>query len=185
MKKLVILAHPKKTSFSHALANEVQRVSQTQGHSIEILDLYDTDLKQDFLAFGDDQPTEKDTITQAIQSKIAAADELIFVFPIWWGDMPAILKNFWDCNFTAGFAFQYTSNGKSEGLLKGKTAHVIATSGAPSFFYKVLLHIQLLWKMNRIEFCGIKQKSFTVFGDVGRSATDTKKYLSQIAEILK
>lgn len=55
------------------------------------------------------------------------ADELVFVFPIWWGDAPAILKNFIDCNFHSGFAFRY-ENGRPIGLLKGKSARIIATS---------------------------------------------------------
>ena len=43
----------------------------------------------------------------AIQEKITTADELVFVFPIWWVNMPAILKNFFDTILTGGFAFQY------------------------------------------------------------------------------
>jgi putative NADPH-quinone reductase len=44
--------------------------------------------------------------------------------------MPAIMKNFFDSNFLTGFAFKY-ENGKSVGLLKGKNARIIATSGGP------------------------------------------------------
>jgi putative NADPH-quinone reductase len=69
----------------------------------------------------------QDPVTKAIQEKILAANELVFIFPIWWGDAPAILKNFIDCNFHSGFAFRY-ENGKSVGLLKGKSARIIATS---------------------------------------------------------
>jgi NAD(P)H dehydrogenase (quinone) len=41
----------------------------------------------------------RDETTKKIQAKITWADELIFIFPIWWGDAPAIVKNFIDCNF--------------------------------------------------------------------------------------
>jgi putative NADPH-quinone reductase len=69
-------------------------------------------------------------------------------------------------------------------LLHGKTARIIATSGAPSFFYKVLLHIQWLWNLNRIKYCGIKLKSFTVFGDMDRPGTDKHAYLKKIKDLL-
>ena len=97
--------------------------------------------------------------------------------------MPAIMKNWMDSNFLAGFAFKY-ENGKSVGLLRGKSARIIATSGAPSFFYKILLHIQLFWNMNRIGFCGIKQKSFTVFGNIDSSKTNRIQYLESLKNLI-
>jgi putative NADPH-quinone reductase len=124
-----------------------------------------------------------DPITKKIQEKILAADELVFIFPIWWGDAPAIMKNFIDSNFQSGFAFRYENN-KSIGLLKGKSARIIATSGGPAFFYKLFLHIQLLWNLNRIGFCGIKQKSFTVLGNMDRANTDKEVYLKEIEKLV-
>lgn len=97
--------------------------------------------------------------------------------------MPAIMKNFWDSNFLTGFAFRY-ENGKSIGLLTGKSARIIATSGAPSFLYKIILHIQMLWSMNRIEFCGINQKSFTVFGEMDSSKTNKEQYLTKLKKLV-
>lgn len=125
----------------------------------------------------------KDETTKKIQQKIIWADELVFIFPIWWWDVPAIMKNFIDCNFTAGFAFSY-KDGKQIWLLKWKTARIISTSWAPSFFYKILLHIQLLWNMNRIGFCWIKQKSFTVFGNMDNKKTDKTKYIKQLEKLV-
>ena len=37
------------------------------------------------------------------------ADHLIFIFPIWWSGMPAILKGFIDRVFVADFAYSYKS----------------------------------------------------------------------------
>lgn len=182
MKKLIVTAHPSTGGFTHTIAEKLAEVSNAIGHETEILDLYRTELRQDFLAFEDSKEMGKDATTKKIQDKIRWADEIVFVFPIWWGDAPAIMKNFIDCNFGAGFAFRYV-NGKPEGLLKGKTARVIATSGAPSFFYKILLHIQLLWNMNRIGFCGIEQKSFTVFGGMDSSDSDKSRYLDTVAKL--
>jgi putative NADPH-quinone reductase len=90
------------------------------------------------------------------------------------------MKNFWDCNFGGGFAYKYEKGWKKITLLNWKTARIIATSWAPSFFYKVFLHIQLLWKLNRIWFVWIKIKSFTVFWNMDRSATNKDVYLEKL-----
>ena len=44
------------------------------------------------------------------------ADQLIFIFPIWWSGMPAILKGFIERVFAASFAYENTPRG-----LDGKT----------------------------------------------------------------
>ncbi|MEI6426393.1 MAG: NAD(P)H-dependent oxidoreductase [Candidatus Absconditabacteria bacterium] len=184
MKKLIISANPSSQGFSHKIVKTLSDLSQKKGDTVEILDLYTTPLKQDFLRYEDKKEVPNDEITKKLQAKITRADELIFVFPIWWGDAPAIMKNFIDCNFGAGFAFKYEKGGKATGLLKGKSARIIATSGAPAFFYKILLHIQVLWNLNRIGYCGIKQKSFTVFGDIDRSKTQKDQYLKTIEKLI-
>jgi putative NADPH-quinone reductase len=51
---------------------------------------------------------KSDPVREAFQAKIRAADELVFVFPVWHVNVPAILKNFFDNVFTGGFAYQYT-----------------------------------------------------------------------------
>lgn len=184
MNKLIITANPSTQWFTHKIADTLANLSTDKGDKIEIINLYTTPLRQDFLTYEDKKEQPKDPITTKIQEKILWADELVFIFPIWRGDAPAIMKNFLDCNFSAGFAFKYVKWGKAIWLLHGKSARIITTSGAPSFFYKVLLHIQLLWKMNRINYCGIKQKSFTVFGNIDRSKTDRNAYLKKIKDLV-
>ena len=184
MKKLIITANPSSKGFTHKIADKLVELSKAKWDSVEVLNLYKTDLKQNFLTYEDkEEMKETDEITKKIQEKISSSDEIVFVFPIWWGDTPAIMKNFIDCNFWAWFAFKY-ENWKSVWLLKWKTARIIATAWGPSFFYKFLLHIQLMWNFNRIWFCGIKQKSFTVFGWMDSSKTDKNKYLEEIQSLV-
>ena len=42
---------------------------------------------------------------------ITWADQIIFIYPIWWSGMPAMLKGFIDRVFTAGFAYSYGKEG--------------------------------------------------------------------------
>jgi NAD(P)H dehydrogenase (quinone) len=183
MNKLIITAHPSRAGFTHRIAEKITSLSRAKWMTVEILDLYNTDLEQDFLRFEDPKKMGEDPVTKKIQEKILAADELVFIFPIWWWDAPAIMKNFIDSNFHTGFAFRY-ENGKPIGLLKGKTARIVTTSGGPAFFYKLFLHIQILWNLNRIGFCGIKQKSFTVFGKMEDPKTDKEAYLKAVEKLI-
>jgi NAD(P)H dehydrogenase (quinone) len=183
MKKLIITANPSSKGFTHKIAEKLSTLSKSNWDDTEILDLYKTELKQDFLRYEDKKEQWEDEIRNKMQEKILWADELIFIFPIWWWEAPAILKNYIDCNFSAWFAFKYIDY-KWVWLLQWKSARIIATSWAPSFFYKILLHIQMLWNMNRIWYCWIKLKSFTVFWDMDRSNTNKDKYLEKIENLI-
>lgn len=183
MNKLVVTANPSSKWFTHKIAEKYIQLSSEKWDTIELLNLYTTDLKQDFLSFEDKSDWGKSEISIKIQTKISWADELVFIFPIWWWDAPAIMKNFIDCNFTPGFAFKYVE-WKWVWLLQGKSARIIVTSGAPSFLYKVIFHIQFFWKLSRIGFCWIKQKSFTVFGNIDRTKTNRDKYLDEIKNLI-
>lgn len=180
MNTLIITAHPSQTSFTRSIAKTYKENGELEGRQVEILDLYTTDLKQDFLRFDKLSDIGKDKITQTMQEKINWAEELVFVFPVWWADAPAIMKNFFDCNFSAGFAFQYI-DGKPIGLLKGKTARIFATSGAPGFVYSLFpVNYHILWGAMRLKFCGIKTTSIKVFGKMqARSKEESKAILSK------
>lgn len=184
MNKLIITANPSSIAFTHKIAEKFAELSKQKWDSIELLDLYKTELKQDFLRFEDVKNVKIDETTKKIQEKISWADELVFIFPIWWSDAPAIMKNFIDCNFMSWYAFKY-ENWKPVWLLKWKTARVISTSWAPSFVYKIFpAKITRIWWMMRLWFCWIKQKSFTVFWNMDSSKTDKNKYLEEIEKLV-
>jgi NAD(P)H dehydrogenase (quinone) len=109
MNKLIITANPSSKWFTHEIAKKVTELSVKKWNKVEVLDLYKTEFKQDFLRYEDKTDIWKNEITKKIQSKITEADELIFIFPIWWWDTPAIMKNFMDCNFSTWFAFKHKS----------------------------------------------------------------------------
>jgi len=88
--------------------------------------------------------------------------------------MPAMLKGFIDRVFTSGFAFKYNTKGMPQGLLKGKKAIVILSTGAPkiaSIFIgdRFRKHIA----KDILGFCGIETKVYQV--DNARELTETQK----------
>lgn len=182
MKRLIITAHPSSTSFTHAIA---QTYADSASGEVEILDLYKTEHQQGFLNYENIREIPEDPARDALQAKITWADELVFVHPTWWGTVPAILKNFIDVNFSAGFAFQYVK-GKSqqEKLLTGKTARVFTTCDAPGWMYFLLGRpAKKLLGFNTLSFCGIKVKSYTTFGEFRK--TDDSKRAKMLEKVSK
>lgn len=70
------------------------------------------------------------SLVKDYQEKLKQSTELIFIFPVWWWDLPAMLKGFIDKVMLSGFAFIEDQNtGTLQGLLTNiKKTTVISTS---------------------------------------------------------
>jgi len=181
MNILIVVAHPKKQSLSFAIAKRYKELHSSC--DVEILDLYTNEHQQPFFTYDDSNEIEPTVQMRYYQQKIAKADELVFVFPYWWGSFPAILKNFFDWNLSRGFAFEY-QNSRPVGLLGGKSVKIFVTTGAPKFLYTITgasWRLKAMFKSQIVAFCGMRLESFKLFGGVGRKGTDTDKILKAIA----
>jgi putative NADPH-quinone reductase len=184
MKKiLIVTAHPSSQGFVHKMAETYSSASKAKGNSVEILDLYDAKNAQPFLKFETEKEWPREKVSE-MQQKIATADEIILSFPVWWGDAPAILKNWLDYNFTGGFAYKYTAKGVDK-LLAGKTARIFATADAPGIAYSFFLApMRLSWTKLRLAFCGVKVTTFNVYGTMRkRNEQSRKKILEEVARL--
>lgn len=174
MHTLIVTAHPASTGFTHKIAAAYERGVVAKGGTVEILDLYKTPLKQEFFAFENPkEPLTGNEHREEIQKMIAKADRLVFVHPLWWGGVPAIMKNFLDQNITSGFAYKYVSrkwipqvlNVLPKGLLKGKRATVFITCDAHVWLYMLMLFPFLsVWYFFILFYCGIWRVRFKVYG---------------------
>lgn len=186
MKKiLVIVANPNEESFSFAIANTYIETSIAQGDSVELVDLYRSEHPQPFFTFDPKISAEQAASRKLFQEKIAKADELVFIFPYWWGSAPAILHNFIDWNFSRGFAFHYV-NSRPKGLLKGKSVRIFTTTGAPSFFYALTganRRLKHTFKQQIIAFCGMELKSFNSFGGMDNKSKKLAGVLEKVRQI--
>ena len=83
-------------------------------------------------------PLEPDLL-EALE-KIKNADHMVWVHPIWWYSMPALLKGFIDRTFLPGIAFKSKEgNVFPEQLFKGKSARIITTSDTPWWYYALVM----------------------------------------------
>jgi NAD(P)H dehydrogenase (quinone) len=95
-----------------------------------------------------------------MQQLIMEADEIIFFFPIWWGWFPAILKNFFDVNFSLGFAFEKQWD-TSIPMLNWKKISIFCTCSSPSYRYEYAF-ISYINK-HFIECCWMELNNFFIF----------------------
>lgn len=166
---VVILGHPKKgKTLNEALAEAYAAGAEEAGHEVRLFKLahmqFDPILHE---GFSTPQPLEPE-IAEA-QAAIGAADHIVFVFPLWFGFMPALLKGFIERVFQPGFAIG-SKGGKAnwQPLLHGKSARIIMTMGMPALFYRLWFgaHTIKALKYNILEFCGIKPVKVTLHGMV-------------------
>jgi NAD(P)H dehydrogenase (quinone) len=96
-------------------------------------------------------------INRIIQEKIKTSKVLIFIYPVWWGTMPAILKGMFDKIITPRFAFYFNRFGIPRPLLSGKRAEVFITSQTnPIILWLFKYHHKDHIKHNILGFAGVK-----------------------------
>ncbi|CAM4007121.1 NAD(P)H-dependent oxidoreductase [Bacillus paramycoides] len=184
MNVLIIYAHPSPSSFNASILEHVQKGLQETNHSVTLLDLF----KEQFdpvLVFNEEKK-RRDLLheeeTKRYRELVQKADTLLFIYPIWWWGMPAILKGFINRIFVAGFAYKY-EGALPKGLFKGKKAWVINTLDSP-LWYVALLYRSADWIMMKrgvLRFCGIRNIKRSVFQSVKTSkVTKRERWLLQI-----
>jgi putative NADPH-quinone reductase len=128
---LVILGHPSSDSLCGAIA---RRYAEGSGAEVLVLGSLNFDALADPRRVADLEPD----LLRA-QERILGARHLVFVYPLWWGSVPALFKGFIDRTFTSGFAFRY-HDGKlmPERLLSGRTARIIMTMDSPRWWHRLV-----------------------------------------------
>ena len=159
MKVLIINGHPRKGSFSEALANAYAVGAMDAGAEVSILMVSELSFNPNVITHSPRNQHHETDILKA-QQQIAAADHLVFIYPTWWGTMPALLKGFIDRVFTPGFAFEEIQGGVSgyQPLLAGKSAQVISTMDTPLLINRLINKSagNNAIKKATLEFCGVR-----------------------------
>ena len=169
MRKIVIIqGHPMKDSLCGAFYDAyIKGASFHKNIEIHQLNLIDLDFNPNLL-YGYKKRTELEPDLIKAQQLIMEADHTVWIFPIWWGMMPAIMKGFMDRIILPGFFFKYQEKSPfAIKLMKGKTARVITTSDTPVWYYKLIQGQPAFRIMRRVffNFVGIKSK-ITAYGRV-------------------
>ena len=185
---VVILGHPDSLSYCGALATAYAQAAQEAGCNVKLFKLGEITFDQT-LHHGYNKRQELESGLVEIQQAITWANHLVFVYPIWWGAMPALLKGFFDRVFLPGYAFKYRDKSQLwDKLLAGRSAHVIVTMDTPPWYFRLIYkmpgHHQI--KKTILEFCGVKPVKITSLGPVRfASSAQRDKWLQQVKQYAK
>ncbi len=186
MNILIVLAHPNKNSYSAAVSNSIKDGFVDKGHNVKVKDLYQENFNP-VMTYDDLGGIFSGKIPSDIkkeQEDVLWADRLVFVYPIWWLDKPAILKGWIDKVLVYGFAYTIDQTGSIKGLLKHDKALVVQLAGSPEIAYQ-----KSYWQFalnpslseRTLEFCGIKNTIVKNLIGVGQS--DPKQRETWLSEL--
>lgn len=181
---LVIDAHPDPDPkrFVHALADAYLRGADERRQT-RLIRLSELDFP--LLRTADDWKDGKPPATIAsAQADITWAQHIVFFYPLWLGDLPALLKGFLEQTLRPGFALRYRGRYPHK-LLKGRSARIVVTMGMPAFFYRLIYRAHSLKSLERniLRFVGIGPVAETIIGLVESSATNRKAWLKDMEEL--
>lgn len=191
MKVLVIVAHPNKASFNHAIAWTCSKTLSGNGHEVIVHDLYDENFDP-LLPFG--EFTKDAALPPQIQrhcDEISQADGIVIVHPNWWGQPPAILKGWVDRVIRPGVAYEFlegdSGEGVPRGLLKAHSAVVLNTSNTGTTREKTVFGdpLQLIWENCVFGLCGVPTFHRRMFNIVVTSnEVQRREWLSEVVVII-
>jgi putative NADPH-quinone reductase len=188
----LILAHPRKGSFNHAIADTAAATLREAGHTVTVHDLYhekfDPLLPYPEIA----RDAELPPLVAEHCREITAADGIVIVHPNWWGMPPAILKGWVDRVIRPGVAYRFAETDSGEGvpigLLKAKAVIVFNTSNTPAIREQEVFGdpLQRIWKDCIVSFCGVPLFYRKMFGVVVTSTEEQRKaWLDEVREMVK
>lgn len=191
MRISVILAHPDKQSFNHAIAETVAGQLKKNGHDVAYHDLYQEQF--DPILPAVEIPSHAD-LPESIDrhcDEIVSADGIVIVHPNWWGQPPAILKGWVDRIIRPEVAYKFLEGDSGEGipvgLLRAETAVVFNTANTP---VKRELEVfgdplQLLWKNCIFDLCGVKRFYRKMYAVIVTSTYEERQaWLKEAEEIM-
>ena len=173
----IVVGNPMHDSYSEALGKAYLRGAESGGHQAQLFVLarmnFDAILRE---GYRREQPLEPDLA--AAREAFVACDHVVFVFPLWCGDMPAIMKGFIERVLQPDLLTIQKSGGKASWkVFKGKSARVIMTMGMPGLIYRWYFgaHALKLLKRNVLHFIGIHPVRSTIYGMIEAVGDDRRK----------
>jgi putative NADPH-quinone reductase len=181
---LIIDGHPDadRERFIHALADAYAAGAEQARHQVRRVELATLDfpLLRSRAQWTDGAPPP--AIVEA-QAAIAWAEHLVILYPLWLGDMPALLKGFLEQVARPGFALAEGTAPRP--LLRGRSARLVVTMGMPAFFYRFYFgaHSVKSFERNILKLVGIKPVDHSLIGSVEGDPAAREKWLDTMLQL--
>ena len=136
---LVVYCHPWEGSFNHAIMEAACRGLVRAGLSYEVCDLYadgfQPAMTREELAHYN-EGVALDPLVVRYQDQIARARRLVIVCPVWWNDVPAMLRGWLDKVMLPGFSWDATGAGLAGKLGNIEHVDIYTTSSNPTDYMR-------------------------------------------------
>ena len=136
MHTLIVYCHPYPGSFAHAELEAICRKLEREGHDYKVIDLYEEEFnpvltREELKIYFSGESI--DPLVKHHQELLLSAEHLVMIFPIWWSDIPAMLKGWIDKVMLVNSTWYLTEEGRLIGKLSNiKDLVVYTTSASPS-----------------------------------------------------
>ncbi len=187
MKILVIVGHPEKGSFNHAIVQTAIQTLQASGHKVMFHDLHDEGFDPTLTCAELPKDAELDPVIEKHCRELTDADGIVVVHPNWWGMPPAIIKGWIDRIIRPGMAYEFIGEDGGEGvpvgLLKADTALVFNTSNTAVEREQIVFGdpLETIWKNCIFGLCGVKQFYRVTFSTVVTSDEEKRgQWLNEV-----
>ena len=183
---LIVYCHPYEMSLSAAVLTAVEAGLDRVGRSFEVCDLYadgfDPVLRASDLALYGEGGTN-DELVRRYQGQLSRARHLVLVAPVWWNDIPAMLKGWIDKVMLVGFSWEATGHGLS-GTLGSiiESVDVFTTSAEPTEHLRASIMATLM--DGTFAQLGVKHRAWHNFGGIDLSTPeDRRDWLAEVERI--
>lgn len=185
---LLIQGHPDALlhHLCHGLEDAYAHGAESGGHEVRRVSV----AQLDFPLLRSQQAWEAGELPPALvqaQADIAWAQHIVLFFPLWLGDMPALLKGFLEQVARPGFAFT-SAKGNPFGrkALTGCSARVVVTMGMPALIYRWYFRAHSVKSLERniLGFVGMAPVSETLIGQVDvLGEAGVRKWMEKMAKL--
>lgn len=173
----IIVGHPDAESYNFAIAEAYKTGAEKSGADVRMIFIKDLAFNPN-LEFGYRKRTELEPDLIESQNTLKWADHIVWIYPVWWGSVPAIMKGFIDRVLLPGFAFK-----KREGSVwwdkyfTGKTSRLICTLDQPPWYYTLINGAPSHKAMKKLtmNFIGVSSVKITSIGPIRLSKEKFRK----------
>ena len=186
MKALLVVAHPRSDSLTALVAARVLDHLTARDVDVDVRDLHAEGFDprmtpEDEPDWGDPDKVYSAGVRDHME-RIAKADLLVVVFPVWWFGLPAILKGWVDRVWNHGFAY-----GRRQPLLEGKRMRWIGLAGETRETFVEHGMEQVLDRQLRVgvsNFCGIADASVTLLHGTLSGEDHVRALLADVSSLV-
>jgi putative NADPH-quinone reductase len=184
---LIIQGHPDRVGnhFCHALAERYRVGALAAANEVRQIDV----AQLDFPLLRNKRDWDSGLLPAALaeaQAQIAWAEHLVLIFPLWLGDMPALVKGFLEQVARPGFAIGKRGDKGGMKLLRGRSARIVVTMGMPAWVYRWYFGAHAIRSLERniLRFIGIAPVRRSIIGLVeGKDGGRRERWLAKLERL--